>query len=184
VAKASEAPTKIAPSIRITGAWWRIGRARSDPLTWTEEPSDGRWQRGEIVRALYLADSPETAWAEWFRHSAELGVPPQTRLPRDLWRFEVDLDGVADLTTDGVLAAHGVTGRMSPSRRQWPETQPVGEAYWRSGSRAVVAPSAAHQGGRVLAVFRTRKGAIAGLKPIRPARRFTELPALPTGLRT
>ncbi len=111
-------------------------------------------------------------------------MPPQTRLPRDLWRFDVDLDGVADLTADGVLAAHGVAGSMSPSRRQWPETQPIGEAYWQSGSRAVVAPSAAHAGGRVLAVFRTRKGAIAGLKPMRPARRFTELPALPTGLRT
>jgi RES domain-containing protein len=177
-------PTKTAPSIRIAGTWWRIGRARSDPLAWTEEPADGRWQRGEIVRALYLADSPETAWAEWFRHSAELGVPPQNRLPRDLWSFELDLDGVADLTAKGVLAAHGVAGAMSPSRRQWMETQPIGEAYWQSGSRAVVAPSAAHEGGRVLAVFRTRKGAIYGLRPIRPARRFTELPALPIGLRT
>jgi RES domain-containing protein len=176
-------PTGNAPSIRITGTWWRIGRARSDPLTWTEEPADGRWQRGEIVRALYLAESPETAWAEWFRHSAELGVPPQMRLPRDLWRFEVDLDGVADLTARGVLAGHQIGG-LSPSRRQWPATQLIGEAYWQSGSRAVVAPSAAHDGGRVLAVFRTKKGAIAGLKPIRPARRFTELPALPTGLRT
>jgi len=136
-----------------------------------------------VVRALYLADSPETAWAEWFRHSAELGVPAQTRLPRDLWKFEVDLDEVADLTADGVMAAHGIKS-LSPTRRQWPKTQPIGDGYFRQGRRGLLAPSAAHVGGLVLAVFRTEPGPIPGLKPIKPPRTFKDLPALPTGLRT
>ena len=110
-------------------------------------------------------------------------MPPQNRLPRDLWKFEVDLADVADLTAEGVLAGYAVSA-LSPSRRQWPETQPIGEAAWRAGARALVAPSAAHVGGQVLAVFRTRRGKIAGLTPIRPPRRYSELPALPTGLRT
>ena len=169
--------------MRVTGTWWRIGRARADPLAWTDEAADGRWQRGEVVRALYLADSDETAWAEWFRHSAELGVPPQTRLPRDLWRFSVDLRDVADLTAPGVLAALGVEA-LSPTHRQWAETQPIGEACWRAGRRALLAPSAAHVGGQVLTVFRMTPGPIGGLTPTRPTRRFSELPALPTGLRT
>jgi RES domain-containing protein len=163
--------------------WWRIHRARSDPLTWTDEPADGRWQRGDVVRAVYLADSEETAWAEWFRHSAELGVPPQNRLPRDMSRIQVDLRGVADLTADGALSDHGLSS-LTPSRRQWPATQSVGESYWADGASAVMAPSAAHEGGRVLAVFRAKRGAVPGLTPIKPARRYTELPALPTGLRT
>ena len=136
-----------------------------------------------MVRAVYLADSEATAWAEWFRHSAELGVPPQVRLPRDMWRVEVDLADVADLTADGVLAADGIES-LSPTRRQWPQTQAVGERLWGDGAAALLAPSAAHSGGRVLAVFRTSPGPVEGLKPVRPARRFSELPALPTGLRT
>jgi hypothetical protein len=131
---------------------------------------------------LYLADSPETAWAEWYRHGAEIGVPPQNRMPRDLWRFSVELSNVADLTVDGVLARGRIT--LRPTRRQWPRTQSIGENLWRAGYAALVAPSAAHVGGRVLAVFRTAPGPIAGVKPIRPAKRFDELPALPTGLRT
>jgi RES domain-containing protein len=152
-------------------------------MLWTEEAADGRWQRGEIVRAIYLADTSDTAWAEWYRHSAEIGVPPQMRLPRDLGRFEVDLRDVADLTADGVLAGYGVT-TLSPLRRQWAETQPIGEAAWRAGATGLVAPSAAHVGGRVLAVFRTGRGKIAGLKPARPPRRYADLPPLPKGLRT
>jgi hypothetical protein len=105
------------------------------------------------------------------------------RLPRDLWKFEVDLSNVADLTGEAALADAGIT-TLSPSRRQWPETQPIGEAEWRAGAAGVVAPSAAHVGGRVLAVFRTRGGKIAGVTPIRPPRRYSELPPLPTGLRT
>jgi RES domain-containing protein len=169
--------------VRVTGIWWRIARARSDPLAWTEEAADGRWQRGDVVRALYLADSDQTAWAEWYRHSSELGAPPQNRLPRDLWRFEVDLPDVADLTVDGALAAHGIPA-LTPTRRQWPQTQNIGEAYWHAGRAALLAPSAAHAGGRVLAIFRTGPGPVAGARVIRPAKRYSELPALPTGLRT
>lgn len=104
-------------------------------------------------------------------------------MPRALWRLEVDLTAVADLTADGILAAHEIE-TLSPSRRQWPETQPIGEAYWRAGYRAALAPSAAHVGGRVLAVFRGAAGAIDGVTPLRPARRYSALPALPIGLRT
>jgi RES domain-containing protein len=135
------------------------------------------------VRALYLADSPETAWAEWYRHGAELGVPPQNRMPRDLWRFSVDLANVADLTSSGVLARRRIAS-LAPTRRQWPRTQPIGEQLWRDGFAALVAPSAAHVGGRVLAVFRAEPTAMAGITPIRPPKRVAELPALPTGLRT
>jgi hypothetical protein len=45
----------------VTGTWWRVGRPASDPLALTFEPADGRWQRGEVVRAIYFADSEATA---------------------------------------------------------------------------------------------------------------------------
>jgi len=171
-----------APRIHVEGTWFRITRTGSDPFFWTDEPADGRWQRGSVVRAIYLGDSDATAWAEWYRHTSEAGVPPSRRLPRAIWQVEVDLDDVADLTAEGVLAAHGIE-RLDPTRRQWPETQPIGEACFRDGARAVLAPSAARRGGQVLAVFRRGRGH-RGVVAVPPPRRFDRLPAIPRGLRT
>jgi RES domain-containing protein len=171
-----------APRVRVQGTWWRVTRADSDPLVWTTEAADGRWQRGSVIRALYLGESEATVWAEWYRHTSELGVPPAQRLPRAIWRIDVDLDDIADLTADGVLEGEGIA-RLDPTRRQWPKTQPIGESCWREGARGVLAPSAARKGGRVLALFRTG-AAIAGVTAVPPPRRYAELPALPPGLRT
>ena len=167
----------------MTGTWWRIARPDADPFHLTPEPADGRWQRGSVVRAFYLADSEATAWAEWYRHSSELGVPPQSRLPRAMWRFDVELDGVADLTDPEVLTAHGVKA-LQPTRRQWPKTQPIGEACFRAGLPGLLVPSAAHAGGQVLVVFRPGDESPPGVTPMRRPRTYAELPPLPTGLRT
>ena len=59
---------------------------------------DGRWQRGEQLAGLYLAQDPDTVWAEWYRALAELGESPELRLPRDLWRFSLHLQRGADLS--------------------------------------------------------------------------------------
>jgi len=135
------------------------------------------------VRGFYLADSEETAWAEWYRHGSELGVPPQSRLPRAMWRFEVDADDITDLTDPAELASHGIRA-LPPTRRQWPRTQPIGEAYWREGRRGLLVPSAAHVGGQVLVIFRPTDEPPAGVTPVPRPRLFKELPPLPTGLRT
>ena len=174
--------TLPAPRISVRGTWFRIVRGGDEPFSWTPEPSDGRWQRGDVVRALYLADTEATAWAEWYRHSAELGVPPANRMPRDIWKVAVRVTDIADLTAHGVLAAHGIS-ELAPARRQWPQTQGVGESYFKDAWRGLVAPSAAHVGGRVLAIFRPLP-AVPGLRPVPPVRHYVELPPLPTGLRT
>lgn len=175
-------PIEEAPRIHVKGTWWRIARADSDPLFWATEAADGRWQRGSVVRALYLGDSEATVWAEWYRHTSEAGVPPQQRLPCAIWRIDVDLDDVADLTTPGILEGEGIA-RLDPTRRQWPKTQPIGESCRREGARGLLAPSAARRGGLVLAIFRPEE-AIAGVTAVPPPKRFTDLPALPPGLRT
>ena len=171
-----------APRVRVAGTWWRITRATLDPLFLAPEPADGRWQRGSVIRAVYLGDDEATVWAEWYRHTSEAAVPPDQRLPVAIWRVDVDLEDVADLTTLGVLESHGIEG-LAPNRKHWPPTQKIGEAYWRDGARAVLAPSAARAGGRVLAVFRTVE-AVPGLAPVPPPRRYRSLPPLPPGLRT
>lgn len=157
-------------------------RGGGEPLTWTPEAADGRWQRGEVVRALYLADSEETAWAEWIRHTAELGLAPDRRLPRRTWQYRVRVSEIADLTAPGVLEAHGIDS-LRPTRRQWHETQPVGRAYWTAGASGLLAPSAAHEGHRVLALFRATPE-VRGVTPVRPPADHDRLPYIPTGLRT
>jgi hypothetical protein len=98
----------------VRGVWFRHTPARGKPLLRPEHPDDGRWQRGEIVEGFYLADDEETAWAEWYRALAERGVPPMRQIPRDLWRFEVDLPGVADLATEAQLERGQSGERLAP----------------------------------------------------------------------
>ncbi|MGO9752555.1 MAG: hypothetical protein ACLP8S_20925 [Solirubrobacteraceae bacterium] len=53
-------------TVAVSGEWIRHAPHRSSLLGRAAEPTDGRWQRGEIVRGLYLADEPATpprAWA-------------------------------------------------------------------------------------------------------------------------
>lgn len=148
-----------------------------------EHPSDGRWQRGPVVEGFYLAGDERTVWAEWYRALAELGVPPMRQMPRDLWRFDVRLEGVANLSSDERLAAVGLPP-LVPVRGQWEEFQAAGEALAEAGWPGILYPSAARSGGSVaLCVFR-REERIGGVVPVGPPTRHKEPPAPPTGLRT
>lgn len=168
-------------TVRLAGRWWRQLPAGLDPVRRPDPPRDARWQRGEVVDAVYLADSPETAWAEWYRWLAESGLPPRAGLPRDLWRVEVELDGVAGLRSAGALAAIDL-GAPRAARREWPTFQRVGERLHRQGRPALVAPSAARADGVVLCVFWPAPE--DALVDHRSHERVTEAPEVPRGLRT
>jgi RES domain-containing protein len=146
-----------------------------------DPPPDNRWQRGSVVDALYLADSEETLWAEWYRYLAEAGIPPTRAMPRSLWTWEVDL-AVADLVGTDQLAAVGLDP-PAPGRRTWPRYQAVGERLWREGRAGLVAPSAARPVGRVLCIFRTHDE-VTGARPVGRTRIVREPPAPPTGMTT
>ena len=123
-----------ADSVAIAGVWWRQVPHAADPLFRADPPSDGRWQHGEVVGALYFADSEATAWAEWYRALAQLAIPPDRQMPRDLWRWDIDVDQVADLSKAEELASIGLTP-PGPTRQEWPDFQAVGEGLWRGGHR-------------------------------------------------
>lgn len=169
-------------AVALAGRWWRQVPHGRDPLARPEPPKDGRWQRGEIVDALYLADSEETALAEWYRFIAELALPPDRALPIDLWKIEVALERVADLTSAESLSAAGLS-LPSPTRRGWPAYQRVGERLAAEGFDAVLAPSAAHEGGRALCVF-VREGWLDHVRTVGRPRSHDAAPAPPRGLRT
>jgi hypothetical protein len=65
--------------VAVSGEWSRHGPHRSDLFGRATDPTDGRWQRGGVVRGLYLADEPATAVAERYRYLAERGLPQASR---------------------------------------------------------------------------------------------------------
>jgi RES domain-containing protein len=133
-----------------------------------------------VVDALYLSDSEETAWAEWYRHLAERAIPPLAQMPRELWMWDVDVE-VADLSTCEKLAAIGLQ-EPRPNRNDWPEFQAVGEKLAHADWTGLIAPSAARPTGLILCLFRKQNG-VRGATPLTP-RLIKEPPPPPTGLQT
>lgn len=165
----------------LDGEWWRHIPAGGDVLYEPEEPADNRWQRGSVVSALYFGDSPETVWAEWYRFLAEAGIPPMAGMPRDLWRWAIDLR-VADLSDTARLARVGLPV-PKPGRLQWPLFQEVGEALWREGWSGLLAPSASRPDSLILCVFREARD-IDGATPVPPPTLHEVPPPPPTGMTT
>jgi RES domain-containing protein len=109
----------------VEGTWIRHVPHGADLLGQTDIPSDGRWQRGEVVRALYLADTVATATAEWYPSLAEWGLSPQDHIPYDHHRWRLDLE-LADLSDVEQLRSVSL-GAPRPSRSTWITYQQVGE---------------------------------------------------------
>jgi RES domain len=169
-------------AVPVSGTWWRQIPAGAHVFDRPDQPPDLRWQHGEVVEGMYFADSPETAWAEWYRWLAEVGVPPLQAMPRDLWKWEIAIPRAADLSTAGRLAALDLRPPR-PGRLDWPSFQAVGDRLYREGWPALVAPSAARAAGLVLCVFRDEHEP-PGVRPVPPPERFDEPPAPPRGMTT
>ncbi|MGH3092064.1 MAG: RES family NAD+ phosphorylase [Gaiellaceae bacterium] len=165
----------------VRGVWFRHVPASGEPIFRPERPADGRWQRGEVVEGFYLADSEETAWAEWYRALAELGIPPMRQLPRDLWRFELEVERVADLSSAERLERAGLPFPV-PDRRQWESFQAIGEALFAEDWAGVLYPAAARPDALALCLFRTSVR-LRGVRPLPSPVRYEEPPAPPRGLR-
>jgi RES domain-containing protein len=168
--------------VPVAGTWWRHLPAGGDPLWWPPEPPDGRWQRGHVVGALYLASDHATVWAEWYRWLAATARRPLDALPRDMWRDRVSLDRIADLSSIGRLEAAGLPA-PEPASDQWPSYQRVGEQLFADGWQGVLYLSAAHPESLALCVFRTGRE-VVGIRPVAPPEPQREPPTPPTGLRT
>jgi RES domain-containing protein len=165
----------------VRGVWFRHIPAGGEPLFRPKHPADGRWQRGEVVEGFYVADSEQTAWAEWYRTIAELELPPLRQLPRDLWQFEVDVNHVADLSSSERLERVGVQPPI-PDRSQWPTFQTVGERLFAEGWSGVLYPATARPTALALCLFRG-SDRFPGVRPLPPPARHDEPPAPPHGLR-
>jgi RES domain-containing protein len=170
------------PSVPVTGTWHRHVPPGADPLALRQPAPDGRWQRGSEIAGLYLAQDEPTAWAEWYRALAEIGEPPDSRLPRDLWRIAVDATPVADMTGAAALRALGLPDPV-PERAQWPAFQAAGTRLAASGYAGILFRSTARPNGLCLCVF-ARAGAFPGVSAPAQPERITAAPTPPRGMRT
>jgi RES domain-containing protein len=177
---------RLAQPTSVSGVFFRHIPAGGDPMFRPEHPADGRWQRGKMVEGFYLAASEQTAWSEWYRGLAELAIPPMRQMPRDLWRFEVCIDGIADLSDADRLAAVGLPFPV-PARSQWPLFQAAGETLAKEGWPGVLYPSASRmdhsEGSYALCLFRSTSR-ISGVAPVGSPTRHNEPPAPPRSLQT
>lgn len=173
-------PLEVA-AVTVRGHWVKHTNPGSPPLPERDPPPDNRWQRGDVVDALYLADNEQTAWAEWYRHLAERAIPPLAQMPRALWTWEIDVE-VADLSSTERLSDVGLPPPV-PGSSNWPVFQQVGEQVAREGWAGLLAPSAARPAGQVLCLFRSEHG-VQGATPVSPPRAIAEPPPPPIGLCT
>lgn len=168
-------------TIAITGEWIRHAPHAAPLLGRAPVATDGRWQRGGVVRALYLADDRNTAIAEWYRVLAELGLPPARRIPHDhhIWAIDLELTNLGDQDR---LAAVGLQVPR-PGRSTWPAFQDIGEQLWRDGWAGLVAPSAARPQSLVICVFDDGAWPPAGCQPLR-SDEIIDVPPPPRGMTT
>jgi RES domain-containing protein len=134
-------------TVAAGGEWIRHVPYRTDLWGRSAEATDGRWQHGGVVQALYLADTAQTAIAEWYRFLAERGLPPGQAIPHDHHIWQVDLE-VADLSTPERLARVGLQPPR-PDRATWTAFQDVGDQLFEAGYAGLLAPSAARPDARV-----------------------------------
>ncbi|WP_182346419.1 RES domain-containing protein [Tomitella gaofuii] len=165
----------------VSGAWWRHIPGGGRPAYRPQPPSDNRWQRGTVVDALYLSGDRDGMWAEWYRHLAELGIPPTETLPRDVWEYNVATLTVADLSTEERLDGVDLSP-PSPDRKEWRRFQRVGEKLHAQGFSGLVTISAARRQSLVLAVF-LGSGLPEGLTAVKHTR-VDAVPPPPRGMVT
>jgi hypothetical protein len=121
------------------------------------ELARGRWntQRPRLA-CLYTAITREGAVAEYRKHFADAGIAGGGRpRPRDLVSILVDVSPVLNLTDDGVLkelrlSSAALTG---PRHTAYPLCHRVAREAVAARFRAILAPSAACEGERVLLVY-------------------------------
>lgn len=169
------------PAVPVAGVWYRHVGVDRPPIPGHPAP-DGRWQRGEQLAGLYLAQDTNTVWAEWYRALAELGEPPDRWLPRDLWRFSVSLQPVADLSRAAALRAVGLPAPR-PDRDQWPAFQDAGAKLAADGFAGVLFRSSARPAGQCVCVFAS-DGEFADVEPVGTPERIIAAPVPPRGMRT
>jgi RES domain-containing protein len=141
-----------APLSSVTGLGWRQLGPRYNPLSGEgARLHGGRFNPPESFPALYICRSRSCAVAELRRLGERQAIGVEGLLPRRLYRYEMDLDQVLDLTSDEVRAHVGI-GLEFLTGPDWTTCQELGTMAHALGVMGINSPSATGVGD-VLVVF-------------------------------
>lgn len=101
----------------------------------------GRFNPPRSFPVVYLCSTRACAVAELTRQAMQQGLQPGDLLPRQLWRLEVDLVSILDLTDDDTLSHLGVS-LDSVLSDNLEVSRPLGEAAYEHQYQAIRSPSA------------------------------------------
>jgi len=142
-----------APALRpFAGRGFRHLGPHYDPLSGEgARLYGGRFNPSESFLVLYLCQSRPCAVAELKRLGERQAIGIQALLPRVLYRHEIELDRVLDLTDSTIRDQVGV-GLDVLTSTDWATCQDLGVASHSLGANGISSPSATGVG-EVLAVF-------------------------------
>jgi len=141
-----------APLAPFAGEGWRQLSPRYDPLSGEgARIHGGRFNPPGSYPVLYICLSRPCAVAELQRFGTRQAIGVEGLLPRSLYRYEIALDRVLDLTNDDVRASVGLGLDVlaGPDRTA---CQELGSTTHALGAQGICSPSATGVGD-VLAVF-------------------------------
>lgn len=141
-----------APLTLFNGQGFRHLGPRYDPLSGEgARLHGGRFNPPGSFPVLYLCQSRPCAVAELKRLGERQSIGVEGLLPRVLYRYEIELDRVLDLT-DGDVRSHVGLGTDVLTGPDWTACQDLGVVAHALGASGINSPSATGVGD-VLAVF-------------------------------
>ncbi len=141
------------PRISYRGYAFRHMSPHFDPRSGEgAKKQGGRFNPPGSFATLYLAPSLATVAAELFRLGKLHFVGAKGLLPRDIYRYSLDLQDVIDLTDSENEKLLGVDrAELTDDNRDL--TQLLGSSAFSLGTQAILGYSAADKNGLVIAVF-------------------------------
>jgi RES domain-containing protein len=141
-----------APWSALAGTGWRHLGPLHDPLSGEgARLNGGRFNPPDSFAGLYLCTTRPCAVAEIRRLGERQAIGVENLLPRVLYRYEIQLERVLDLTAEEDARAVGIS-RQVLIGPDWSECQALGTIAHALGIQAIRSPSAAGVDD-VLAVF-------------------------------
>lgn len=148
------ATARLAPFI---GQGWRHLSPRHDPLTGQgARLNGGRFNPPGSFPVLYICRTRPCVVAELRRLGGRQAIGVEGLLPRYLYRYEISLDHVLDVTDERGRAEVGL-GLKALTGPDWSACQELGATAHALGAQAILSPSATGLGD-ILAVFVQRLG--------------------------
>ena len=140
------------PTKPYRGDGFRQQAPKYDPLSGEgARRRGGRFNPPQSFPVLYLCTTRVCTVAEFLRAGSRLAIGPEGLLPRQLFRYEVGLDRIVDLTDASILEQLGFAA-ADLVFEDLSSTRSIGEAAHALGIQAIRSRSATEQD-HVLAVF-------------------------------